>query len=212
MRFQSGVCAIVICACAALSAGWPARANETSYGPTVAGSEDRPGEWAVTVYGGFVSDNSFSRLVLTPWDSEVETDIPWLGGSLSRRIATWGPSLSFELEAGAGYRFGSEKTGEFWGVVYARYDGLPWNDIVYTTLAVSSGLNLATRNSDIEKGKSNGGSRLLHYFSPEITFASPEDKNTELVFRLHHRSGVFGLFDGVSSGINTVTFGLRQHF
>ncbi len=174
--------------------------------------KDRGGDWAVTVYGGLVSENKFSRLLFTPWDAEVDEDTPWLSLSLSKRMWTWGEDVSFELEGGAGYRFGNEKTGEIWGALYTRYDGFFWNDTVYTTVAASTGLNYATRVSPFERAKRDGGAKLLHFFAPEVTFADPDDKNLELVLRLHHRSGVFGLFNGVSSGSNIVTIGLRKRF
>lgn len=187
--------------------------NQNDINITAPIEPDRGGEWAATIYGGFASENRFSKILLTPWEAELETDTPWIGGSLSKRIGTWGKSIAFELEGGAGYRFGDEDTGEVWGALYVRYDNFFWNDTVYTTLAASTGLNYASRISPIERDKNDGdGSKLLHFFAPEVTFARPEDKNTELVFRLHHRSGVFGLFNGVSSGTNIPTIGLRKRF
>ena len=53
---------------------------------------------------------------------------------------------------------------------------------------------------------------LLHYFAPEITFADPDNKDLEFVTRLHHRSGVFRLFDGVNGGSTFLSIGFRQHF
>lgn len=171
------------------------------------------GDRSVTVFGGLASTSNFSKLVLMPWESSVEWDIPWLGAALSQRVWSFTDALTVEVEAGAGYRFGSEKTGEAWSAIYLRYDDFPWNHRVYTSVAASTGLNLASRVSPLEKIKSeNGGSRLLHYFSPEIAIADPDNRHQELVLRLHHRSGVFGLFDGVSSGSNTVTIGLRTRF
>jgi hypothetical protein len=52
----------------------------------------------------------------------------------------------------------------------------------------------------------------LHYFSPEITFALPEHKEHELLIRYHHRSGVFGTFNGVWGGSNVLTMGYRYRF
>lgn len=175
-------------------------------------TDKRGGKWAATVYGGLVSENKFSRLLLTPWDAEVDGGTPWLGLSVSRRMWTWGEDIAFELEGGAGYRFGDEKTGEAWGALYMRYDGFIWNDSLYTTIAASTGLNYATRVSPFERNKRDGGARLLHFFAPEVTVADPDDKSLEFVVRLHHRSGVFGLFNGVSSGTNIVTLGLRKRF
>ena len=173
----------------------------------------RSADRAITVYGGLVSDNSMTKLLLTPWDSEVEGDIPWLGISASQRLWSLGHGFTVELEAGTGYRFGSEKTGEVWSALFLRYDDFPWNDHIYTTLAASTGVNLASRISPLERGKGGENtSKLLHYLAPEVTFADPRDKDLELVIRLHHRSGVFGLFDGASSGSNIATIGIRRHF
>ena len=47
---------------------------------------------------------------------------------------------------------------------------------------------------------------------PEITFADPDNKDLEFVFRLHHRSGVFGLFDDVVSGSTFLSTGIRIRF
>ncbi len=47
---------------------------------------------------------------------------------------------------------------------------------------------------------------------PEITFADPDNKNVEFLIRYHHRSGVFGLFDGVVSGSTFITAGVRFRF
>jgi hypothetical protein len=82
------------------------------------------------------------------------------------------------------------------------------------TGGVSTGVNYATSISDLERSKSGNdrGNNLLHYFSPELTFADPENKDLEFVARLHHRSGVFGLFNGVDGGSTFFSFGLRHHF
>ena len=64
-------------------------------------------------------------------------------------------------------------------------------------------------NSDGEGGTA---SRFLHFFSPEITVADPDNKNLELVLRLQHRSGIFGLIDGITSGSTFVTTGIRVRF
>ena len=171
------------------------------------------GDRSVTVFGGLASTSNFSKLVLMPWESSVEWDIPWLGAALSQRVWSFTDALTVEVEAGAGYRFGSEKTGEAWSAIYLRYDDFPWNHRVYTSVAASTGLNLASRVSPLEKIKSeNGGSRLLHYFSPEITFALPSQPNVELMFRLHHRSGIFGTINGARGGNQYGTVGLRWRF
>jgi hypothetical protein len=125
-----------------------------------------------------------------------------------------GDNLTIEAEGGTAVRFGDESLGEAWAALYLRYDGLPWNDKIYTTVGVNTGLSLLTDLSDFEEWRDSNGksSVLLHYLGPELTFADPENKNLELVLRYHHRSGVFGLFDGVVSGSTFISAGVRVRF
>lgn len=111
-------------------------------------------------------------------------------------------------------RFGDESLGEAWTALFIRYDGFPWNDRVYTTIAVNTGLSLLTEESDFERARDENDKNtvLLHYMGPEITFADPNNKDLELMVRFHHRSGVFGLFDGVVSGSTFISSGVRVRF
>lgn len=179
----------------------------------------RPAEWAATVFGGLSNKSVFTGILLTPWDTEFE-DTQLLAGAISKRVYEFsensllGPHWFVDLEIGAGKRFGNSKAGEFWTALYVKYDNFFWSDTVYTTVGFSTGVNYATSISALERKKSgNGkGSKLLHYFAPEITFAHPDYKDFEVVTRFHHRSGVFGLFNGVDGGSTFVTLGIRQHF
>jgi hypothetical protein len=70
--------------------------------------------------------------------------------------------------------------------------------------------------SDFEKEHSGlnppGGTHVLHYFSPEVTLALPEHLDRQLVFRLHHRSGAYGVISGANRGATYMTAGLRLWF
>ena len=94
--------------------------------------------------------------------------------------------------------------------------GFFWNHIVFTTVAISTGLSFVEKVSDVERDAGDrgnpNGSHLLHYLAPEITFALPDYRQHELVIRYHHRSGVFGTFNGVWGGSNVVTTGYRYRF
>ena len=50
---------------------------------------------------------------------------------------------------------------------------------------------------------------MLHYFAPEITVALPHLRQHEIVLRYHHRSGIFGLMNGVEDGANVIAIGYR---
>ena len=107
---------------------------------------------------------------------------------------------------------------EAWAAIYLPWTAFPWNEVVRTTVAVSTGISWVSGVNSIEekRGEVPGGSRLLHYLSPEITFAMPHNPHAELLFRFHHRSGggdfILGdteLFKGVTGGAQFISTGLR---
>lgn len=139
--------------------------------------------------------------------------------ALSRRFLSLGDYIDVEAEIGVGQRFGSLSEGEGWVALYGRWVWFPWNDTIRTTVAISTGLNLATDVPRYEFDRT-GGKRayLLHYLSPEITFASPRSPQWEVFGRLHHRSGgndLWGdtaLFKGADGGVQHWTAGIRYRF
>ena len=174
-------------------------------------------DWGVFVFGGASAGRAnLLELIPMPWVGDY-ADNYFVGGAVERRLGRVYQHFIFEVEAGAGYRFKEVNAPEVWAALYLRFDGFPWNHIVYTTAAINTGLSYATKVSAVEKdagadaGNPNG-SNLLHYLGPELTFADPNNRNTELVIRWHHRSGVYGLFNGVHGGSNVVTGGIRQRF
>jgi hypothetical protein len=172
-------------------------------------SQSRGGADSLMLFGGRASDTNFAEILTMPWTADM-VDIGVVGASYSHRLGSVsqlvgdvlpthiGDYLTLEAEGGTSFRFGDEKLGEAWTALYLRYDNLPWNDTVFTTVGFNTGLSLLSNPSEFEQGRDSEGrgSKLLHYLGPEITFADPDNKDVELVFRLHHRSGVFGLFDG----------------
>ncbi len=189
--------------------------------PASAGS--RGADDSVMVFGGVGADTNFYQLIYSPWTADL-TDIGLIGTSYSHRFGTLnevigdigqiGDDLTIEGEIGTSVRFGDESLGEGWVALYLRYDGLPWNDTVYTTIGINTGLSYLTDISEFERGRDSDGnaSKLLHYMGPELTFADPDNKVLELVLRYHHSSGVFGLIDGVVSGSTFISAGIRARF
>ncbi len=158
-------------------------------------------DWKGSAIAGF----AFSRDLV---------DVDWNGSDL----------FGIEAELGAGQRFGTQTEAEAWAALYLRWKRFPWNDMVKTSFAISTGLSYATGISDYEREVSGNdeGSRLLHFFSPELTFALPDRPDRELVFRMHHRSGIkskgengpagFEMFNYTDTGATYATLGLRWHF
>ena len=167
--------------------------------------------YAVHFFGGQNFDEYFTDFFKGGGYGQYN-DAYLAGAAASKRLATWN-SLSIEIEGGVAQHFGAYDATELWGAVFVRFHAFPWNDYVYTTAAASTGLSYLFNVPEIEKRKNGGrGSHLLHYFAPEITFAHPDHKDLELVFRLHHRSGVAGLFNGVRDSTNVPTVGFRFRY
>lgn len=184
------------------------------------------GECRVTLFAGQFLDTNMTDVFL-PIDEGFRAPRDWrwredymISVALSRRLATIGGVFDIEAEFGLGQRFGEELVTEGWVALYGRWTAFPWNDVIRTSFAVSTGVNYASRVSraELERSAFGTGNELLHYFSPEITFAHPDWRSTELVLRFHHRSGGgkiwgdIGLFGGVAEGAQYLKLGLRHGF
>ena len=174
-------------------------------------------DWGIMVFGGASAGRTqLVELIPMPWSGDYG-DNYFVGGALSRHLVQLNKHWKIEGEVGTGYRFNQVNAPEGWVAVFFRFDGFPWNHWVYTTVAFSTGLSYVGKVSDVEKDAAGergnpDGSKLLHYFAPEITFALPDRRDWEMLIRFHHRSGVAGTFNGVWGGSNVVTSGIRYRF
>lgn len=175
------------------------------------------GDCGAAAYGGKYVDNGMAQVLFT----DPETPLTWrydddyiVAAAASRRIATLWRRVDVEPEVGLGQRFGEQSETEVWGAFFLRYRGFPWDARLVTTAAVSTGLNVASGVSDKEDARAGGGggARLMHFFAPEITLALPRAPQYELLFRFHHRSGVFGLLNDAGGGAQYATVGVRVRF
>ena len=173
-------------------------------------------QWGIHVFAGVAAGRTrLIELIPMPWTGDYG-DNYLVAGAISRRLIRNGDWM-IDGEVGVGYRFKQVNAPEGWVALFLRYDGFFWNHIIYTTVALSTGLSYVQKVSEVEKdaGGDRGnpeGSKLLHYLAPEFTFAHPEHRNHEFVIRYHHRSGVFGTFNGVWGGSNILTGGYRYRF
>ena len=207
-RTRAGAAAIV----SACLAGGPAAAWQP-------GDLFRPcaGDCAVAFYTGSYLEDSLTDVWSEPdWPSGWEHDSgDHLVAAAGSRVAWefWG-RWTLEPELGVGQRYGRQSATEIWGALFFRFHGFPWDRYLLTTVAVSTGMNWASEVTEVERERADDGegSQWMHYFSPEVTFALPGHPETELLFRIHHRSGVFGLVSDAHGGAQYTTVGLRFRF
>ena len=213
------------------SFGWLCRGLplDSVWGPPTTAAEADKKRCAATFFLGIENDTGGEHMFgikkfIPPYEYKLD-DSYFIGGSLLREIGEIGPFLAYEVETGAGQRFGTLHEEDVWVAIYARWKYFPWNEFLRTSAAVSTGLNYASGvpNLEVRWSDNNRGQRLLHYLSPEITFGLPAMPDTDFVIRSHHRSGggaiwgndvpIYGsLFHGTAGGAQYLTAGIRQHF
>lgn len=172
---------------------------------------------AVAVYAGNYVQTSLGRALVTSpefpiaWDYQNDHIVAI---AASRTVSEWWSRVTVEPEVGIAQRYGDQDETEVWGAFFFRYHGFPWDKWLVTTAAISTGLNYATDISEKEQDRARDGqgSKLMHFFAPEITFAAPSNPDVQLLFRFHHRSGVFGLVSDAFGGAQYGTVGLRLRF
>lgn len=192
-------------------AAWFVWNSQAFFGPCA-------GDCGAAVYAG--------REIITPMSSVflIHNPVaPWnvqtgkagvMATAISRRFATLFGALDLEAEAGLDQRLGDMHATTAWLAVNFRWTRFPWNNIVATTIALSDGPSMASEIDREERVRSqNGhGSDLLNFASPEITFALPDHPEDQLVFRYQHRSGIFGVINGVDEASSFACIGFRRLF
>ena len=187
------------------------------------------GDCAFTLYAGEYLqtslENVFGVKPYVPAGRWTWAESQLIAGAASRKLIERPGKWEIDGEIGAGKRFGELKAAEIWAALYFRWTLFPWNDWVKTSVAISTGINYASSRDLIEVIRNTNGGRganLLHFFSPEVTFALPQYPDWDLVLRFHHRSGgrqfllgpkISGtFFTNASGGAQYGTVGLRHHF
>ena len=189
-----------------LAAGWLAVLGALS------GCQSAP-ERIVSVYSGRFTGDSLPEdiALLKPLSFENAT---LLAATYGEVFAEPSSSYRWEWEAVVGTWFGDQDHQELAGHVLFRWLDFVWDDWLDTSFGFGNGLSVA---NDIPKLESSlhpdtGTRELLWSIAAEFEFAIPGAKSVATFVRVHHRSGVFGTFDGVDGASNVITLGLRYRW
>lgn len=166
---------------------------------------------AVTLFAGQGTESNFSDILEKFFDVDSTGDRV-AAIALSRHLGWYGEALSFEAEAMYAWHYGRETYHEIGTALYARWHHFPWNKYMLTTVAAGLGPSYTTEFPQLERQPDGSRSRLLNQFNLQTTLALPRYPDVALVARMQHRSGMFGLFNGVTDASNFLTLGLRYDF
>lgn len=163
--------------------------------------------WALTLFGGQYSGSKLLEL-----GGGANFKDSYTGGlAVSYQFIDLGPHIRWELEGQVLKHFGEQEHVEFVGSINARWITFPWNRYLDTSFAFGGGLSVSSEVPVLEKrdpDNSDAGT-LLHYLLIEAAFGLPGSP-WSVVARVHHRSGIFGIFS--HSGSNVLELGLRYRF
>jgi hypothetical protein len=123
--------------------------------------------------------------------------------------------LGLELEAQTVQHFGDQKHFELNpAVLVLRWKSFPWNKSVPTTLAIGDGISIAAQKPHLEvkrRGRKNT-SNTLNFVMAELTLSPVCYPQWAFVLRYHHRSGIFGTFNGVHDASTAFAAGVKYWF
>ena len=164
--------------------------------------------WALVAYGAIYTPDRLKD-IFTHDHSYNDSYLAAL--ALNREFARTGESLAWEAEGQVVKHLEAQHHFEFNALLVARWHRFPWNEWLDTTLAVGEGVSWATETPRVEADDHSHTSQLLNYLLFELTLATPQSR-WYWSARIHHRSGAFGLYDGVRGGSNFVGMGMGYRF
>jgi hypothetical protein len=132
--------------------------------------------------------------------------------SLGRELSVYEEKIAVEIEGQLGFHHGAQNHQEMNCAIILRWLSFPWDHYVDTSFAIGNGISYATVAPDIEiENAVNGNTnQWLYYMMVEWAFTALSQ--WEFFWRIHHRSGIYGLMADDDAGSNFIGFGIRFRY
>ena len=167
-------------------------------------------KWHLNIYGATVTAKGIDKALTET--SGYDFSFNFLALAFARTITSFNDYLEIEMEGQFAQHFGGQEHVEINALLVTRWLIFPWDKHIDTSFAIGEGLSLATETPKIERRKHDDASQFLNYLLFELAFSLPDYPSWAVITRLHHRSGVFGLFDDVTGASNALGVGLKYSF
>jgi hypothetical protein len=171
------------------------------------------GQDSIFVFGGIFTKDAIGKSLLPGVPSYEDNYI--IGAAYQRHLYEVGLGIKLGAEVGFAGRFGDATTGEVWGGLSIRTPGFNLGSGVMLTPGIVIGLSGITDSMGQERIReisTGGDATVLGYLGPEVAFTFASIPNMALVYRVHHRSGLFGNINGMREGYNAQVLGVRWSF
>ena len=181
-------------------------------------SDNKPENLKLAYYKGMYTNTNLGEILLK-LDTHNRQSYINMFSIAKPFLKLW--KANIETEGQVGWHTGVQKHMEFNGLFLARFGA---NKNLPVNFAVGEGLSLATRNPDLENPRKNVfypsveseySNKLLNYLAFEVELSLPSLKKKNVpspFFRVHHRSGVYGIFCPPTCGSNYLTYGVRWSY
>lgn len=167
---------------------------------------------SLALYGGLGSQIPMVDIVRF---RRMKLEPQWILSTAYSR-ALWSDSQTLALELEGSFTKYMENPSNFSiaSAFLLRWLNTPWSSVIPGSVALGNGLSFASEIPDIESRHLSKNSRLLYHLIFEFTWTLQDQEVTrwEALFRVHHRSGIFGIFEGVVGGSDFLCLGLRRRF
>ena len=176
--------------------------------------------WSLMLYYGVTVDNPLLQVLtlhdLKRWPEHIESlELAYTlnENNIIRRI--FSPIVGVVQIAGNATMRNDRNNKtiyEFDPYFMFRWANLPWNHIVTTSFAIGEGISYDSSVPSIEQQQNEHTKHLLNYLMFEATFSPPSNPRIQIVARIHHRSGAYGLYRAGNTGSNDIGLGIRYLF
>jgi hypothetical protein len=168
-----------------------------------------PSPTSIAIFGG---PGSMTPLVDIARAREFKLESQFiLGAALDHTLWTNHESLAWEAEGSLVKYLENASALSLSGAIVLRWLRTPWSSKAgkaRSSFAFGNGLSYATEVPELESRLEKTSHVLYHLFL-EITFTPNHEYAWEALFRIQHRSGAFGLFNGVVGGSDFLCLGIR---
>jgi hypothetical protein len=169
-------------------------------------------KWSIAAYGAVLTRAPIEEALFNT--SEIDESFKFIALAMGRQIKCY-KNIDLELEGQVVKHFENQDHMEFNALFIVRWLKFPWNNYINTSFAIGEGLSMATKIPKLERelhDDRSGVSQLLNYLLLELSFSLPNSPQWNLIGRLHHRSGVAGIFNGANGGSNGLGLGIKYKF
>ncbi len=167
-------------------------------------------EWAITVYQAVLTPDHIEDVLVGSADYDHDYQLTAI--ALSKTLPVSHPDYQLESEIQYVKHTQGQNHSELNALIALRWLPFPWDNVLNTDFAIGLGLSYATEVPPFEVANHSDANDFLAYILLELEFRPQSWQHWSVVLRSHHRSGAFGLFNGVHGASNSLGFGVKYRF